>query len=314
MVSILTKREKLALEEAKFLQWLEATNYAVRTREGYKKSIEWFLDWVDKETSATTFKDITPAIVQQYQIYLYTYQDPSKEERLSVGTQRNRLVAIRVFFDYLLEQQLIYSNPSLSIKLPKVERKLPQVLSKAEIRNLIEKTPLDNPLGIRDRAIIEIFYTTGMRKKELLSLTLYDIDLEQEIVTIKKSKNGSPRIVPLTNQTKKSLEKYLIEVRPKLTTDLSNEQVFISCRSGKPLMPCDIDKVVSRAAKRTGIKKNVFTHLLRHSCATHLLKAGADIRQIQQLLGHKYLSSTEIYTKVDVTDLHKMLKKRHPRY
>lgn len=292
-----------------FAEWLLATNYAVRTRDNYVRDIERFIEWLRETTLINTLQEVTPAVVQQYQIALYHQQEPA----LSVASQYRRLISVQAFFRYLVEHQQLAYNPAASLKLPKLRRKLPQVLSKAEARCLIESVNGNEPLAIRDRAILELFYTAGLRRQELLELKLYDIDLAQETIMIRHGKGDSARIIPLSNSAQVALRRYLREVREKFTRGKDVGFLFVSGRSGRKLAGSNIEQLFNRAAKRAGIKRHITAHMLRHSFATHLLKGRADIRQIQKLLGHVCLSSTEIYTKVEVSDLRAVLKRCHPR-
>jgi integrase/recombinase XerD len=310
----------------RFSEWLEAINYSPKTRVNYTRDVKLFLAWLSENTAINSIVEVTPAHLQQYQIALYNFerhddQEPATKEktaaepkRLSVGTQANRLAAVRKFFSWLLSEQQIAYNPASTLQLPKQPQRLPRgVLTKSEARRLIEATPAVKPRDIRDRAILETLYATGIRRAELIALTLYDADLQTATLRIEHGKGNTKRVVPLTQSAIAALKLYLEEARAVFAREAGQVRLFVSSRSGGPLDDDDIVRIVAKAANRAGLSKHVTPHTLRHTCATHLLKGRADIRQIQKLLGHRRLSSTEIYTRVELSDLHEVIARCHPR-
>lgn len=334
-----TQQQRLKLMAERFSEWLEAINYSPKTRVNYTRDVKLFLNWLNENTSINSIVDVTPAQLQQYQIWLYNFErhdncrggtpcpplrskneasnEATKEKegkRLSVGTQANRLAAVRKFFSWLLSEQQIAYNPATSLQLPKQPQRLPRgILTKTEARRLIEATPTVKPRDIRDRAILETLYATGIRRAELLALTIYDADLQTATLRIEHGKGNTKRVVPLTQSAIAALKLYLEEARSLFAHEAGQVRLFVSTRSGGPLDDDDIVRIVAKAANRAQIKKHITPHTLRHTCATHLLKGRADIRQIQKLLGHRRLSSTEVYTRVELTDLHEVIARCHPR-
>jgi site-specific recombinase XerD len=308
----------------RFSEWLEAINYSPKTRVNYTRDVRLFLAWLSENTSLNSIVEVTPAHLQQYQIALYNFachddKEPATKEkaaepkRLSVGTQANRLAAVRKFFSWLLSEQQIAYNPASTLQLPKQPQRLPRgVLTKAEARRLIEATPAVKPRDVRDRAILETLYATGIRRAELIALTIYDADLQAATLRI-EGKGRRERVVPLTQSAIAALKVYLEEGRAVFAREAGQVRLFVSTRSGGPLDAADIMRIVAKAAHRAGIRKHVTPHTLRHTCATHLLKGRADIRQILKLLGHRRLSSTEVYTRVELSDLHEVIARCHPR-
>jgi integrase/recombinase XerD len=301
-------------------------NYSPKTRVNYTRDVKLFLDWLAENAAINSIVEVTPAQLQQYQIALYNFErhddhEPATKEkataepkRLSVGTRANRLAAVRKFFSWLLNEQQIAYNPASTLQLPKQPQRLPRgVLTKAEARRLIEATPTTKPRDIRDRAILETLYATGIRRAELIALTIYDADLQTATLRIEHGKGNTKRVVPLTQSAIAALKLYLEEARAVFVREAGQVRLFVSTRSGGPLDDDDIVRIVAKAANRAGLKKHVTPHTLRHTCATHLLKGRADIRQIQKLLGHRRLSSTEVYTRVELTDLHEVIARCHPR-
>jgi len=321
-----SQRQRLKIMAERFSEWLEAINYSPKTRVNYTRDVKVFLDWLADNTPVNSIAEVTPAHLQQYQIALYNFERSDNNEsaakekeakeprRLSVGTQANRLAAVRKFFSWLLGEQQIAYNPASTLQLPKQQHRLPRgVLTKSEARRLIEATPVVKPRDVRDRTILEVLYATGIRRAELLSLTIYDADLQTATLRIEHGKGNTTRIVPLTQSAIAALKLYLEEARAVFAHEAGQVRLFVSTRSGGPLDDDDIVRIVRKAATRAGIKKHVTPHTLRHTCATHLLKGHADIRQIQKLLGHRRLSSTEVYTRVELTDLHEVIARCHPR-
>jgi integrase/recombinase XerD len=318
-----SQRQRLKLMAERFSEWLEAINYSPKTRVNYTRDVKLFLAWLSENTALNSIVEVTPAHLQQYQIALYNFarhddKEPATKEkaepkRLSVGTQANRLAAVRKFFSWLLSEQQIAYNPASTLQLPKQPQRLPRgVLTKAEARRLIEATPTTKPRDIRDRAILETLYATGIRRAELITLTIYDADLQTATLRV-TGKGRRERTVPLTQSAIAALKLYLEAARGGFVREAGQVRLFVSSRSGGPLDDDDLVRIVAKAANRAGLSKHVTPHTLRHTCATHLLKGRADIRQIQKLLGHRRLSSTEIYTRGELSDLHEVIARCHPR-
>ena len=324
-----TRTQRYELLAARFEEWLKAMNYSSKTRVNYTRDVRVFLEWLIENTTAATITGVTPAHLQQYQMWLYNYEreekdkDKSREEgkekrRLSIGAQACRLAAVRKFFTWLADNQQIAYNPASMLQPPKQPQRLPaNVLTRGEARRLLESTPTDNPRDVRDRAILETLYSTGIRRAELIGLAIYDVDFENQTLRIERGKGNRTRIVPLTESAVSALRLYVEAARGVFTGNTSHgasqSHLFVSSRSGGPLDDADIVRIVQKAAKRAKISKHITPHTLRHTCATHLLKGKADIRQIQKLLGHRRLSSTEVYTRVEISDLREVINRCHPR-
>lgn len=310
------QREKLQLLRLRFEEWLKAINYSPKTVVNYVRDVRVFLDWLDENIELSSIAEVTSAHLQQYQIAIYNYErteEGKAGKRLSVGTQSARLSAVRKFFGWLFDEQQLATNPASSLHLPRLPRNLPRnILTKNEAIRLVKATSVVKPRDMRDRAILEVLYGTGIRRAELIALTIYDVDFDASTLRI-QGKGDETRMVPLTENPKGALRLYLDEARGLFTREPGQIRLFVSTRSGGKLDDDDIVRIVQKAAKRAGIKKHITPHTLRHSFATHLLKNRADIRQIQKLLGHRRLSSTEIYTHVDLGDLHEVVSRCHPR-
>ena len=222
-----------------------------------------------------------------------------------------RLAALRSFFKYLVRTGAIKENPISQLHLPKASKELPEILSSAEVESLLAQPDTRTLLGIRDRAMLEVLYATGLRVSELARLRLDQVYLTAGYVTV-VGKGDKERIVPLGDWAIEALHDYLGGARPKLVKKREVCEVFVN-RRGDRMSRQGIWKLVKRYARKAGIRKNLTTHMLRHSFATHLLENGADLRTLQALLGHANVSTTEIYTHIARARLVEIHRKFHPR-
>jgi integrase/recombinase XerD len=315
------QRQRTDLLAERFDEWLAAINYSPKTRVNYLRDVKGFISWLADNSSVASIVEVTPAQLQQYQMAIYNYERSvvpasagGEKKRLAVGTQACRLAAVRKFFSWLAAEQQIAYNPASALQPPKQPQRLPtNILTRSEAKRLIESTPTTRPRDIRDRAILEVLYSTGIRRAELIGLNIYDVDFDNATLRIERGKGGATRIVPLTESARSALKLYLEEARSVFARETTQTRLFVSSRSGGPLDDADIVRIVEKAARRAKIKKHITPHTLRHTCATHLLKGKADIRQIQKLLGHRRLSSTEVYTHVEISDLREVISRCHPR-
>ncbi|MFN0205423.1 MAG: site-specific tyrosine recombinase XerD [Planctomycetota bacterium] len=222
------------------------------------------------------------------------------------------LAAIRMLYQFLYAENVIKSDPSSSVPVPKRWRKLPQVLSVAESARIVTNIEGDDPKSLRNRAILELLYATGMRVEELMSLTLDRISFETATIRV-LGKRMKERVVPAGEKAVDALKLYINDARPLLDQGRGSEYVFLS-KSGRRLNRSDVWHMLKKTTTAAGISsKRASPHKLRHSCATHLLQGGADLRSVQQLLGHADISTTQIYTHVDQVRLKSVHKKFHPR-
>jgi len=228
-------------------------------------------------------------------------------------TSRSRLVStLRTFFKYLVVYENFPKNPAELLEIPRKDLKLPNVLSEEEVRALIEAPDTSEPAGIRDRALLELLYATGLRVSELLSLRLGDVDLDEDVLRV-IGKGNKERVVPFGEAAHLWLERYLIEVRPEFAGSRSGDYIFLNQRGGK-LSRTGFWKILRKYALKVGIEEGrVYPHVLRHSFATHLLMRGCDLRVVQELLGHSSVTTTQIYTHLDIKRLKEVHRKYHPR-
>jgi len=312
------QKQKLELMRNRFLEYLQVLNYRTATLVNYGRDVKIFLEWLTENTALNSIADTTAAHLSQYQIALYQIEIEDEKtgdkKRLAIGTQSNKLAAMKRFFLWLWQEGVLVHNPSASIQMPKQPKMLPKnILTPAEAKRLIENIPTKKPRDIRDRAILEVMYATGIRRAELVNLSIYDVEINTGTLRIEHGKGDETRLVPLTENAKSAIKLYLEEARNCFAIEPGQINLFVSSRSGGKLDAADIVRIVQKACKNAGIKKHITPHTLRHTCATHLLKGKADIRQIQKLLGHRRLSSTEIYTHVELSDLAEVISRCHPR-
>jgi integrase/recombinase XerC len=222
----------------------------------------------------------------------------------------NKLSAIRSFYRYLHREELIKENPLEKITSPKLDRRLPIVLTTDEITRLLEAPTAEKPVGQRDKAILELLYASGLRVSEIVSLNLPQVDLHEREVRV-VGKGNKERIVLMGKPAAKALTTYLEDGRVKLLGEKKTEAVFIN-RSGKRLIDRRIQKIMDRYAKAANITRKIHPHILRHTFATHMLDGGADLRVVQELLGHASLSTTQIYTHVSKSQAKKVYLAAHP--
>jgi integrase/recombinase XerD len=234
-----------------------------------------------------------------------------KDLGLSAATIRREVSAIRTYYAFLVGEGRVQDDPSDRLESPRRGRALPETLSVREVEALLAAPSVDEPLGWRDRALLELGYGAGMRVSELCGLGLTDLLLAEQLVRV-FGKGGKERLVPLGRAVIGSVSVYLHTLRPELDRGHSAGRVLLNAR-GEPLSRVGAWGIVKRAAERAGITKRVTPHTLRHSFATHLLEGGADLRAVQEMLGHADLSTTQIYTHVDREYLRSVHKQFHPR-
>jgi len=238
----------------------------------------------------------------------YLYKNFSNKKSRS---QARSISALKSFFNYLLFEGEIHSSPINDIESPKIENKLPEVLTEDEIKRLISSVNLDSEFGQRNKTIIEVLYGTGIRVSELTELKLSNIFFNENIMKI-TGKGNKERFVPLGNIASNEIKEYL-KIRNKNIIDTKFSDILFLNRYGRGLTRSMIFKIISDSYKKVGLNKKISPHTLRHSFATHLLKNGADLRTIQLILGHESITTTEIYTHLDTYHLEEVLKKYHPR-
>jgi len=289
---------------------LEERAYSARTIEAHKWALRMFVRWAE-ERDLRTANQITRPILESYQRWLFRYrQDNGKP--LGVTTQRMRLGAVQRFFAWLCKDHRLDANPAADLELPrKPPRSLPKAMTLQEVQAVLSVPDVTDPLGVRDRAILETLYATGIRRSELARLDVDDLDRERGTLIVRKGKGGKDRVVPVGERALSWLTRYLEHARPMLETAASERALFLT-GYGERFSAMYLGNWVRRVIEAAGIGRSGSCHLFRHSCATHMLENGADIRFIQQMLGHARLDTTQIYTEVGIVQLREVHARTHP--
>jgi integrase/recombinase XerD len=271
--------------------------------------MEMFLTWC-KRTRITLPNEVTRTSLETYQRYLFHYRKKDGQP-LAIASQHSRLAPLKVWFKWLTHRNYISEDPSSELELPRVGYKLPNVLNKDEAELVLKQPNLQRPLGIRDRAMLEFFYSTGVRRMELLHLKLYDIDQKHGLVTIREGKGKRDRVVPVGDRALAWLNRYLTELRPLIAVKPDEGVVFLTSTGG-PFTPNHLSLLARGYVRAATINKTGACHIFRHTMATLMLEGGADIRYIQAMLGHVRLDTTQIYTHVSIRMLKQIHTATHP--
>jgi integrase/recombinase XerD len=293
---------------ARYLEHLGVHNYSPRTIGTAKNALALFSSWCNERGIASP-GEISRSVVERYQRWLFHYRRPSGKP-LAFATQRNRLVHVKGFFHWLTRERYLLYNPASELEMPKVHRHLPQPLTMEEAEEVLRQPDLSQPLGVRDRAMLETFYSTGVRRSELMGLDLWDLDAERGWLTVRQGKGGKDRVVPIGERAVAWVRKYLDEVRPLFVVDPEERALFLSSRGNR--ISEDLSNLVRKYLEQAGVRRQGGCHLFRHTMATLLLEGGADIRAIQEMLGHAKLENTQIYTQVSIHQLKRIHEAAHP--
>jgi integrase/recombinase XerD len=297
---------------SRYCRQLEVANfseYTIRTLETYFHRFSEFLAEINlRQPEAVTAQTLT-----DFQLWLH--HQPTHRGSPRTPASQNRILAfIRSFFAFLHQEGCIPTNPAKYLKYGKEPDALPKnVLTPDEAQKIVEAPDVSTLIGYRDRTILEVLYATGIRKQELLNLTVEDVDVEEGILYVRRGKGKKDRVVPLTQMACQYLETYLKAIRPDLLRGHQTKTLFVSLRYGYSIGVHSLGHIIDRYVKQAGVTKKVTPHLWRHTCATHLLKNNANLRHVQEMLGHKELSTTERYLRVTITDLKEAHSKFHPR-
>jgi len=293
-----------------FIEWMRVSNAAGYTVYHRRASIAGFIRWAH-EHGVEEPMEVTRPVLVNYQRHLYYYRQKNGEP-LTFRTQYTRLVPVRSWFRWLVRNHHILHNPAADLDMPKIEQRLPRaVLSQAEAERVLAGPDIGDPLGLRDRAILETFYSTGIRRTELLNLKLYNLDRERGTLSIWQGKGKKDRIVPIGERAVAWIGKYLREARPRLASDPDDGTLFVSVEGG-PFHPDRLSALVREYVEAANLGKRGACHMFRHTMATLMLEGGADIRYIQQMLGHADLQSTQVYTQVSIRNLKQIHTATHP--
>jgi integrase/recombinase XerD len=273
--------------------------------DAYLHDIEMLLQFLDAAKINVTPAELTLAHLQQFLKWV-------NELGMSATTQARVISGIRAFYKYLLMENLVNHDPTELLELPRLKRKLPDVLSTGDIERLVNAIDLSKPVGHRNRAILETMYSSGLRVSEVVNLRISNLHFDIGFLKI-IGKGNKERLVPIGNEAIKYVNMYLEEVRVRLPVKKEAEDILFLNNRGNKLTRVMVFLVIKKLAASIGLKKKISPHTFRHSFATHLVEGGADLRAVQEMLGHESITTTEIYTHLDREYLRKNILKYHPR-
>jgi integrase/recombinase XerD len=290
-------------------EWMKVAGYSLDTIRARRIAIRRFIAWAD-ERGIDDPREVTRPMLERYQRHLFYYRKEDGSP-LTLGTQLQCLAPLKTWFKWLSREHHILANPAADLDLPRQPKRLPRsVPSVPEVEAILREAEPITPQGLRDRTLLEVLYATGLRRMEIVGVSIYDADLVRGLLWVRHGKGRRERVVPLGERAGAWLAKYLTEARPELLA-VDTEALFLT-DYGAPVSPEYVAAKVKRHMQFAGVDKPGATHLLRHACATHMLEGGADIRFIQEMLGHANLETTEIYTHVSIDKLIEVHKATHP--
>src|SRR5215467_1376367 len=275
-------------------------NYQLSTH----RSLSEFAQWCGAKKKITEPRGVTLPVMSEYLA-------ERKRAGLSASSIKLIVVALKIFCRFLAAKGIIERDPSEALALPRIERYLPETLNELQVEQFLEKIDTKANHGLRDRAMIELLYASGLRISELANARLENFNTEERILRV-IGKGNKTRLVPVGRKACEALAEYLSGERPKLLSRRTGNEIFLSVR-GTKMTTVRVWQIVKKHAKRSGLEANIYPHLLRHSFATHLLGNGADLRIIQEMLGHADISTTQVYTHVDQQRLKAVHRQFHPR-
>jgi integrase/recombinase XerD len=296
--------------QAAFHEWEAVVAYSPRTIEAQRHAIGRFITWAD-ERGLSKPQDITRPILERYQRHVYHHRKANGQP-LTVSAQLGLVLPLQAWFKWLTKQNHILYNPAADLDLPTRPKALPKgLLSIGQVEDVLNSCDITKADGLRMRAMLEVLYSTGIRRFELTGLKLFDVDVERGALMVRQGKGSKDRLVPLGDRACAWVDKYLREVRPDLATGADDYRLFLD-DDGRGFEPERVGDLVRRQLTAAGIEHPGSCHLFRVACATHMLENGADIRFIQSLLGHAKLDTTQIYTLVSLAKLKEVHSATHP--
>lgn len=272
------------------------------TEMSYKRDLEKFCHFMGTE-GIVDVRDITAGNLDDYMKYL-------EEKRFAIATVSRNVASIKAFYHYLKQEGIVSEDISERLKAPKIEKKVPEIMSPEEVVRLLEQPGGDSPKEIRDKAMLELLYATGIRVTELITLKVSDVNMQMNFLVCKDA--SKERVIPFGNAAKKALERYLDGTREAMMEDKKSDILFANC-SGQPMSRQGFWKLIKYYAKKADIKADITPHTLRHSFAAHLVENGADLRSVQEMLGHSDISTTQIYANLNHNHIREVYTKAHPR-
>ena len=302
--------KSLASWRGRYLDWLGMRNFSPETVESRGRDLYVFIVWCAMRGLSEP-GEITRPILERYQRHLYHWRKADGRP-LSFRTQSGRLARVAGFFRWLAKEGHLLSNPASELELPRPEIRLPAAtLTAEEAETVLSGPDLTTPAGLRDRAMLEVFYATAIRRTELTRLGLYDVDYARQVLLVRQGKGKKDRVVPLGERASAWLAAYRDQARPQLVAGVDPLVLFLSA-AGTPIAPKKLTDRISGYVARSGVGKAGSCHLFRHTAATLMLEGGADIRFIQAMLGHESLNTTQVYARVAIGKLAEVHAATHP--
>lgn len=295
---------------AEFCEWMEIRAYSPNTVKTRHLALAKLAEWL-AERSVTRPAEVNEKMLDGYQRALY-YQRKEDGKPLSFTTQAHRLTAVRGFFGWLARSNRILYDPAAALELPREGQRLPRaVLSASEAERVLALPDIATPIGLRDRAILELFYATGVRRAELANLAVFDLDVERRALMVREGKGRKDRMIPTGERAAIWCERYIAEARPELAAEPDERALFLTAK-GVKFNVVSLSRLVGSYIRQAGIAKPGACHIFRHTMATLMLEGGADIRYVQQMLGHSSIESTQVYTRVSLRALQSVHSATHP--
>ena len=291
---------------ADFLSYLKKERgFSVHTMKAYEYDLNRFISFVGHkdQTNIRNFEDIDRDLIRQYLGFEF-------DHGLSSKTVARRLAALKSFFNYLMRSERISDNPAIYVKSPKISQSLPNFIDHKVIDALMESPDVSTEIGLRDRAILELFYSTGIRLNELIMLDIGAVDSINQMIKV-HGKGGKERLIPFGNKAKLWIEKYLKNRAVSFNSAWEKTPLFVNAKGGR-ILRLEVQRSTRKYIEKFANGKSLGPHILRHSFATHLMDKGADIRAVKDLLGHDSLSSTQVYTHVQPEKMKEIYKQAHP--
>lgn len=275
---------------------------STNTELSYKRDLNKLRQYL-AENGITDVKDITAEILESYIVYL-------EENHFAAATVLRSVASIKAFFHYLCKEGLVEKDVSAGLKAPKIQKKMPEIMTPEEVVWLLEQPKGDTPKEIRDKAMLELLYATGIRVTELITLKVSDVNMQMGYIICRDG--SKERVIPFGAAAKKAMTNYLEHARDAMLIDPQSDILFVNC-SGQPMSRQGFWKIIKYYAKKAGITADITPHTLRHSFAAHLVENGADLRSVQEMLGHSDISTTQIYATLTHNRIREVYAKAHPR-
>jgi integrase/recombinase XerD len=292
---------------ASFFEAKQVKNYSPASLRSWRESSKTFCQWMALR-GIKDIRSISEGDICAYQLWLF-------ERKLSTSTVHIRIIFLRRFFEYLEETDIILFSPCRGLVLPKLENRLPKtILTETEVKKILDQPDTQTAVGIRDRALLELLYSTAMRRAEILALLIEDIDAKQGLLRVNLGKGRKDRVVPVGKEALEWARRYLNKPWAEWTKNQPDQRrLWLSnLPPHKPLLVTALYSILDKYRQRAEIRKRVTPHVFRHSCSTHLVSNGANLKAVQQLLGHSSLQTTQIYVRVVASELKKTVQEKHP--